>query len=71
MSPDSPTIFISPLNQPIVPEHLCVEIKHLERRMVHVHFGPLEEKEAVVVDEFLAAVQVHECGDVAALGVVQ
>lgn len=54
-----------------MPEHLCVEIKHLERRMVHVHFGPLEEKEAVVVDEFLAAVQVHECGDVAALGVVQ
>lgn len=39
--------------------------------MVHVRFGPLEEKEGVVVDELLAAVQVHECGDVAAFCVVQ
>lgn len=71
MSPDAPTILIPLLDQPIVPEHLRVEIKHLEGRMMHVHFGPLEEKEAVVVDELLAAVQVHECGDVAALAVVQ
>ena len=36
-----------------------------------MRFGPLEEKEAVVVDEFVAAVQMHERGDVAALSVVE
>lgn len=71
MSAHAPTILIAFLDQPIVPEHLGVEIKHLERRMVHVRFGPLEEKEGVVVDKLLATVQVHECGDVAAFCVVQ
>ena len=71
MSPDAPTILIALLDQPIVSEHLGVKIKHLEGRMMHVHFGTLEEEEAVVVDELLAAVQMHECHDVAALTVVQ
>lgn len=56
MPPDPPTILISLLDQPIVPKHLRVEIKHLEGRMVHVRFGALEEEETVVVDELVAAV---------------
>lgn len=56
MPPYPPTVLVSLLDQPIVPEHLRVEIKHLEGRMVHVRFGALEEEETVVVDEFLAAV---------------
>ena len=56
MSPNPPTILIALLNQPIVPEDLRVEIKDLERRVVHVHLGSLEEEEAVMVDEFQAAV---------------
>ena len=56
MPPDPPTVLVSLLNQPIVPEHLRVEIEHFEGRMVHVRFGALEEEEAVVVDEFSAPV---------------
>lgn len=71
MSSHPPTVLIALLNQPVVPEHLRVEIEDFERRVMHVTLGPLEEKEAVVVDELVAAVQMHEGGDVAALGVVQ
>ena len=56
MPPNPPAILISLLDQPIVPEHLRVEIEHLEGRMVHVRFGSFEEEEAVVVDDLLAAV---------------
>ena len=56
MSPHPPAILIPLLNQPIVPKHLRVEIEDLERRVVYVHFGPLEEEEAVVIDEIQAAV---------------
>lgn len=71
MSSHPPTVLIALLNQPVVPEHLRVEIEDFERRVMHVTLGPLEEKEAVVVDELVATVQMHEGGDVAALGVVQ
>ena len=71
MPPHPPAILIPLLDQPVVPQHLRVEIKNLEGRVVHVHSGPFEEKEAVVVDEFVAAVQMHEGDDVAALSVVQ
>ena len=71
MPPDAPAILVALFDEPVVPEDLGVEIEHLERRMVHVPFGPLVEEEAVVVDELLAAVQMHERGHVAALGVVQ
>ena len=71
MSPHPPTVLIPLLDQPIVPQYLCVEIKHLERRVVHVRFGTFEEKEAVVVDEFPTAVQMHERSHVTAVLVVQ
>ena len=71
MSSHPPAILIPLFDQPVVPQHVRVEIKHLERRVVYVRFGPLKEEEAVVVDEFVSAVQMHERGDVAALSVVE
>ena len=66
-----PAILIPLLDQPIVAQHLDVEIKDLERGVVDVVPGPLEEEEAVVVDELAAAVQVQEGGYVGAVGPVQ
>ena len=71
MSPDPPTILIPLLDQPIVPDDLGVEIKDLVGRVVDVVFGPLEDEEDVVVDEFVAAVQMHKAGHVLAVGSVQ
>ena len=71
MSPHPPTILIALLDQPIVPNDLRVEIKDLVGRMVDVVFGPLVDEEDVVVDEFVAAVQMHEGGHVLAVWAVQ
>ena len=66
-----PTVLIPLLDQPIVAQHLGVEIEDLVRGVVDVVFGPRVDEEAVVVDEFVAAVQVHEGGHVDAGGVVE
>lgn len=71
MPPDAPAILIPLFDEPIVPDDLGVEIKDLERRVVDVGLCAREEEEAVVVHELVAAVQVHEGGDVGAGGVVQ
>lgn len=71
MPPDAPAILIPFLDEPVVPDDLGVKVKDLEGGVVDVVFGALEEEEAVVVDEFVPAVQVHEGGDVGAGGVVQ
>ena len=71
MPADAPTVLIPFLDQPIVPQHLGVEIKDLVRGVVDVVFGPRVEEEAVVVDELAAAVQVHEGGHVGAVGPVE
>ena len=49
-----------------MPQHLRVEIPHLERGVVHVGFGSLEEEKTVVVHELEAAVQVQEGGHLGA-----
>ena len=56
MSPHAPTIFIPLLRQPIVANDLGIEIEDFERRVMDVGFGALEDEEAVVIDEFEAAV---------------
>ena len=70
MSPHSPAILIALLDQPIVPDDLGVEIKDLVGRVVDMVFGPLVDEEDVVVHEFVAAVQMHECGHVLAVWAV-
>ena len=71
MPPHAPTVLVALLDQPIVPEHLRVEIKHLKGRVVDVVLGSREDEEAVVVDELVAAVQMHEGGHDDAVGPVQ
>jgi hypothetical protein len=56
--------------QPVVAQHLRIEVVRLEGRVVDVHLGPLEEEEAVVVDQLVAAVQPEENGVVDALVIV-
>ena len=70
MSPDAPAILVALLDQPVVADDLGVEIEDLEGRVVDVVFGAGEEEDGMVVDEFVAAVQVHEGGYVGAIGVV-
>ncbi len=69
--PDPPAILIPLLNQPIMPQHLRVKIENLKRRMMHMGFRPLEEEEAVVVDELGAAVQMHKRHHVDVVGPVE
>ena len=71
MPTHAPTVLIPLLDQPIVAQHLGVEIKDLVRGVVDVVLGPRVEEEAVVVDELVAAVQVHEGGHVNAVGAVE
>ena len=71
MPPHPPAILIPLLDQPIVAQHLGVEVKDLVRGVVDVVPGPGVEEEAVMVDELAAAVQVQEGGHVGAVGPVQ
>ncbi len=66
----APAVLISRMTQPVVPEHLGVEVVRLEGRVVHVVLGSLEEEEAVVVYELVSAVQAEEGRDVDLLVVV-
>jgi hypothetical protein len=56
--------------KPVVAQDLRVEVVRLKGRVVHVALGALEEEEAVVVDELVAAVEPEEDGLVDALVVV-
>lgn len=66
----APAVLVALVAQPVVPQHLGVEVVRLEGRVVDVELGALEEEEGVVVDALRAAVDAEEGGDVAALGVV-
>ena len=70
MATDAPAVGIPLVAQPVVTEHLGVKVVCLERRVVDVHLGPLEEEEAVVVDQVVAAVQPEEDGYVDVVVVV-
>jgi len=61
---DAPAVGVPLLAEPVVAEHLGVKVVGLERRVVDVHLGALEEEEAVVVDQLVAAVEAEEDGDV-------
>lgn len=56
MSPHPPAILILLLDQPIMPQHLRIEVKHLERRMMDMCFWSFENEEAVVIYELETAV---------------
>lgn len=70
MPADTPAVLIPFLPQPVVAKELGVEVVRLKRRMVDVTLGALEHEEAMVIHELLAAVKMHECGDVRTIGVV-
>lgn len=56
MPPNAPAILISPLAKPVVAEELQIRVVGLERGVMDVKFGALEEEEGVMVHEFIAAV---------------
>ena len=64
MPPHAPAVLILLLRQPGVAQHLDVEVKDLEARMMHVELRTLEEEEAVMVNHLLAVIQVQKCGHV-------
>ena len=64
MAADAPAVGVPLMAQPVVAEHLCIKVVRLKRRMVDMHLGALEEEEAVVVDQVVAAVQPEEDGHV-------
>lgn len=59
---DAPAVLVALVAQPVVAQDLGVKVVRLERGVVHVALGALEEEEAVVVDFFVAAVQPEEDG---------
>lgn len=71
MPPNTPAVFPPLVAEPIVTQNLCVVVVRLKRRVMDVRRpGPLEEEEAVVVDELVSAVESEEHGHVDALVVV-
>lgn len=54
MPANTPAILITLLAKPVVPENLSVEVVSLERRVVDVKLGALEEEEAVMIHKLLA-----------------
>ena len=51
-----------------MPQHLGIEVKNLERRMMDMCFWSFEEEEAVMIYEFETAVQMQEGGHILAIG---
>ena len=70
MSPHPPAILIPLLNQPIMPQHLRIEVKNLKRRMMDMCFWSCEEEKGVVIHELETAVQMHEGNHVVAIGLI-
>ncbi len=71
MPADAPANLIALLAQPVVAEHLRVEVMGLERRVVHVRDWAFEEEEGVVVDERGSAIDAREGCYIAAGRVVE
>ena len=68
MSPHPPTILISLLNQPIMAQHLGVEVKHFKRRMMDMCLWSFKDEQRVVIYEVETAVQMQEGDHVTAIG---
>jgi len=60
MPTHAPTILILFLGQPVVSQHLNIEIEHLKGGMMDVKFRTFEEEKAVVVNPLTAAIEVQE-----------
>ncbi len=60
----APAVLVAVLPEPVVAQHLGVEIVRLEGRMMHVVLGALEEEEAVMIYKLIASVQAEEGCDV-------
>lgn len=70
VSSHTPAVCVSLMPQPIVPQHLSIEVVRLERRVVYVRLWSFEEEEAVVVDKLPASVEAKEDGHIHTLIVV-
>lgn len=53
----TPAVLPTLAPQPIVAEHLRVEVVCLERRVVDMADGTFEEEKSVVVDELVASIE--------------
>ena len=63
MPPNTPHTLIALIRQPLVAQMLGVEVVHFEGGVVNVRGRVRGHEEAVVVDEFLAQVEMQECCD--------
>jgi hypothetical protein len=70
VSTHAPAVLVALLPQPVVTQHLGIEVVRLVRGMVHMVLGALVEEETVVIDHIFTAVQPPEYGNVHALIVV-
>lgn len=64
MSANSPAIFVFLFDQPIMSQHLDIEIEDLETRVVDVELGAFEEEKRVVIHPFRTPIEMHECCDI-------
>lgn len=62
MTTNPPAVFVAFTPEPVVAQHLSIEIVCLEGGVVYVGLWAFEEEEAVVVDQLGATVQVEEGG---------
>lgn len=70
MPSHAPAVPVALLPQPIMAQHLRIEIMRLKRRVMYVKLRALEKEEAVVVDRLVAAIKADKCVNVPAFGVV-
>jgi hypothetical protein len=70
MPSNTPAILPPLVSQPVVPEHLRIEIMRLETRMMDMTLWPLEEEKAVVVDQLLPAVESAKAVEIATGGIM-
>jgi hypothetical protein len=68
--PNTPAILVSLANQLVVSQNLGIKVMDLERRMVDMKSWALEKEERVMVNELVATNEVHECGYVYSVIVV-
>ena len=60
----APAVLVAVLPEPVVAQHLGVEIMRLEGGVVHVILGAFEEEETVMVYKLIASVQAEKGCDV-------
>jgi hypothetical protein len=58
--PNTPAILVSLANQPVVSQNLGIKVMDLERRVVDMKSWALEKEERVMLNEFVATIEVHK-----------